>query len=74
MANLTVKDFDEFVNPDYVAVTLSNGKTIKISKKRISGGAKAYQAVLYALDNYKTNPIAKTWMDNVVNKIADLLK
>ena len=72
--NLTVKDFDEYVRPDYVEVTLSNGRKIQIKRKNVQGGAKFYQAVLQALDNYNTNPKAKQFIDGIINAMINNLQ
>ena len=71
--SLTVKDYDEFVNPDHVLVTLSDGRKLKIEKKRIQGGQKVYQAILQSLDAYNDNPKAKLFIDNVINGMAKQL-
>jgi hypothetical protein len=70
---LTVADFDEYVNPDYVEVTLSDGRKLEIKKKNVKGGQKMYQTILQALDSYKSNAKAKTFMDSVVNAMANNL-
>jgi DNA-directed RNA polymerase alpha subunit len=70
---LTVKDYDEFVNPDHVIVTLSDDRKLKIEKKRIQGGQKVYQAILQSLDAYDSNPKAKLFIDNVINGAAKQL-
>ena len=72
--NLTVKDFDEYVRPDYVEVTLSNGRKLQIKRKNVQGGAKFYQAVLQALDNYNTNPKAKQFIDGIINAMINNLQ
>lgn len=46
-------DWREYVNPDYILVTLKNGKKLKIEKKRIQGGQKVYQAILQAFNDEK---------------------
>jgi hypothetical protein len=67
---LVVTDFDEYVRPDYVEVTLSDNRKLRIHKKTVKGGAKFYQAVLHALDTYNENPKAKQFMDQIVNAMA----
>ena len=60
-------EFDEFVKPNYVQITLGSGKKIKFSEKRnIAGGQKMYQAVLHGLDEYHTNEKAKGFIDKLV--------
>lgn len=71
---LTVIDYDEFVNPDKVKITLSNKLKLEIEKKRIQGGAKAYQAILQSLDAYNDNPKAKAFIDNLVNGMVKQLR
>ena len=49
--DVSITDWDEFVNPDYILLTLSNGKKLKISKQHIKGGKAAYQSILTLLGN-----------------------
>ena len=70
---LSVTDFDEYVNPDYVEVTLSDGRKLQIKRKTMKGGQKMYQTILQALDSYKSNPKAKTFMDSLVNAMINNL-
>jgi hypothetical protein len=72
--SLTVIDYDEFVNPDKVKVTLSNKLKLEIEKKRVQGGAKTYQAILQSLDAYNDNPKAKEFIDNLVNGMVKQLR
>ena len=71
--NLTITDWDEFVNPDHVMLTLSNGKQLKIAKQNIKGGKASYQAILTLLDNMGRNPKAAEAMLKLVNAMADQL-
>jgi len=71
--NLTITDWDEFVNPDHVMLTLSNGKQLKIAKQNIKGGKASYQAILTLLDNMARNPKAMEAMLKLVNAMADRL-
>jgi hypothetical protein len=71
--NLTITDWDEFVNPDHVMLTLSNGKQLKIAKQNIKGGKASYQAILTLLDNMARNPKAMEAMLKLVNAMADKL-
>jgi len=71
--NLTITDWDEFVNPDHVMLTLSNGKQLKIAKQNIKGGKNSYQAILTLLDNMGRDPKAMEAMLKLVNAMADRL-
>jgi len=71
---LTVKDYDEFVNPDHVIITLSNKLKLEIEKKTIQGGVKTYQAILQSLNVYNDNPKAKLFIDNLVNAMVKQLR
>jgi len=74
MENITVKSYEEYVNPDYVELTLSNGKKIKFEKKKIVGGTNAYQKLLMALDNMDSNPNIKKAVDALASKAYNSLK
>jgi hypothetical protein len=67
---LFIIDFAEYVRPDYVEVSLSDGRKLKIERKNVKGGQKMYQAILQALDSYNSNPKAKQFMDGLVNAMA----
>ena len=71
--NLTITDWDEFVNPDYVLLTLSNGKQLKITKQHIKGGKASYQSILTLLDNMESNPKAKEIMLKLVDAMTSNL-
>jgi len=71
--NLTITDWDEFVNPDHVVLTLSNGKQLKIAKQNIKGGKNSYQAILTLLDNMGRDPKAMEAMLKLVNAMTDRL-
>jgi len=71
--DLTITDWDEFVNPDHVLLTLSNGKQLKIAKQNIKGGKASYQAILTLLDNMGRDPKAMEAMLKLVNTMADKL-
>ena len=47
-------DWKEYVNPDYIVVHLKDGRKLQISKKRIAGGQKVYQAILQAFSDQRT--------------------
>ena len=72
--NLTIEDWNEYVNPDYVLLKLSNGKSLKIEKKRIKGGSQMYQNILHILDSMNSNPKAKQAMEKLVNQMAKSLE
>ena len=61
-------DWEENVNPDYILVTLKNGKKLKIEKKRIKGGQQMYLAILKAFgdENHKIT-------DKIVNAMVNHL-
>jgi hypothetical protein len=71
---LTVKDYDEFLNPDHVIITLSNKLKLDIERKTIKGGVKTYRAILQSLDAYNDNPKAKSFIDNLVNDMVKQLR
>ena len=58
------KDWDEFVNPSYILVTLNNGKKLKIEKKNVKGGTNLYHAILKAFidNNHKITNIVVNGM------------
>ena len=62
------KDWDEFVRPDYILVTLKNGKKLKIDKKRVKGGSNVYNAILKAFndDNHRiTNKVVSAMLGDL---------
>jgi len=67
---LFIIDFAEHVRPDYVEVSLSDGRKLKIDRKNAKGGQRMYQAILQALDSYHNDPKAKQFMDGIVNAMA----
>ena len=64
--NISITDWDEYVNPNYVLLTLSNGKKLKITKQHIKGGKASYQSILTLLNNMESNPKAKEAMLTLV--------
>jgi hypothetical protein len=61
-------DWEENVNPDYILVTLKNGKKLKIEKKRIKGGQQMYLAILKAFNDDKhaiTDKIVTAMVNNL---------
>lgn len=69
LTNNKSADYEEYVNPDYVLIKCTNDKVLKISKKKIVGGKKAYDMILTGLDNYTTNDKAKLFIDKLVEKM-----
>jgi hypothetical protein len=61
-------DWEENVNPDYILVTLKNGRKLKIEKKRIKGGQQMYRAILNAFNDEK-----HAVTDKIVNAMAKQL-
>lgn len=68
-SKLNVNDWtwEEFVNPDYLAITLKSGRELRIFKKRIQGGKIAYQ---YCLQLFYEHPEKA---NQLVNQIIDRL-
>ena len=71
--DISIADWDEYVNPDYVLLTLSNGKQLKITKQQIKGGKASYQSILTLLDNMESNPKAKEAMLKLVDAMTSNL-
>jgi hypothetical protein len=71
--NLTITDWNEFVRPNYVLLTLSNGEQLKIAQQNIRGGKNAYQSILTLLANMESNPKAKEDMLVIVNAMVSNL-
>ena len=71
--DISIADWDEYVNPDYVLLTLSNGKQLKITKQHIKGGKASYQSILTLLDNMESNPKAKEAMLKLVDAMTSNL-
>ena len=66
-------DFDEYVNPDYVEITLNSGRKLQFKRKSIIGGKKLYQTILYGVNEYKDNPKAKTFIDRLIQETVKQL-
>jgi len=49
------KDWNEFVNPDYIIVHLKDGRKLQINKKNVAGGQRVYQAILQAFSDERTD-------------------
>ena len=71
---LDVIEWDEFVKPDYLMLSLSNGKKLRIDRKYVAGGKAAYFKVIDALDDMDRNPKAKAFIKELVSKMASNLK
>ena len=71
--DISIADWDEYVNPDYVLLTLSYGKQLKITKQQIKGGKASYQSILTLLDNMESNPKAKEAMLKLVDAMTSNL-
>jgi hypothetical protein len=67
-ASAVYTDWEENVNPDYILVTLKNGRKLKIEKKRIKGGQRVYQAILQAFNDEK-----HAVTDKIVNAMTNQL-
>jgi hypothetical protein len=68
------KDWDEFVNPHYILVTLKNGKKLKIEKKNVKGGTNVYHAILKAFNdnNHKiTNKVVSGMLDRLGESVNE---
>jgi hypothetical protein len=68
------KDWDEFVNPHYILVTLKNGKKLKIEKKNVKGGTNVYHAILKAFNdnNHKiTNKVVSGMLDRLGESVKE---
>ena len=64
------KDWDEFTNPDYILVTLKNGKKLKIQQKSIKGGKNVYLAILKAF-NDENYPITNKLVTGMVDRLGE---
>lgn len=71
--DISITDWDEFVRPNYILLTLSNGKQLKIAQQQIRGGQNAYQSILTLLNNMGSNPKAKEAMLKLVNAMTSNL-
>jgi hypothetical protein len=49
------KNWNEFVNPDYIMVHLKDGRKLQINKKNVAGGQRVYQAILQAFSDERTD-------------------
>jgi hypothetical protein len=49
------KNWNEFVNPDYIMVHLKDGRKLQINKKNVAGGQRVYQAILQAFSDDRTD-------------------
>jgi effector-binding domain-containing protein len=68
------KDWDEFVKPDYILVTLKNGRKLKIDKFNYKGSNSVYQAILKAFNdnNHKiTNRVVSGMIDRLGESVNE---
>jgi hypothetical protein len=70
--DIGMSDWKEFERPDYVIITLTNGRKIRIDKMKIKGGQKAYDTILTLLRNLD-NPKAKQAMNQLVAAMVNNL-
>jgi hypothetical protein len=66
---VTMKDYDEHVNPFKLTIHLSNGKSIDI-KPKSNYREKAYQLWLKLLNDYDHDSRAKQAVDTAINKMG----
>jgi hypothetical protein len=71
--NLTITNWEEYVRPDHVVISLSNGRELKIKKQQKAGGQKAYQTILTLLDNMNSDKRAENAILNLVNVMSNNL-
>ncbi len=71
--DISITNWNEYVNPDYIKLTLSNGKKLKIAKQQIKGGKAVYQSILTLLDSMESNPKAKAAMLTLVTAMVSSL-
>ena len=68
------KDWDEFVKPNYILVTLKNGKKLKIDKYNYKGSDSVYQAILKAFNNNNhkiTNKVVSGMLDRLGESVTE---
>lgn len=70
---LGIAEYDEYVNPAFIEITLTDGRKLKIDRKYVKGGKKAYEAILYFLENMGRDPRAKTAILTIVQQMVDNL-
>ena len=63
-------DWEENTNPDYILVTLKNGRKLKIEKKRIKGGQQMYLAILKAF-NDENHAITDKIVNAMITKLGE---
>lgn len=71
---LGVAEYDEYVNPAYIELTLTDGRKLKIDRKYVKGGKQAYEAILYFLENMDRNPKAMIAILTIVQQMVDKLE
>jgi len=65
---MVYKDWDEYVNPNYISVVLEDDSKLIIWKKNVRGGTRVYQAILRAFydnDYTITNKIVSAMVNNL---------
>ena len=67
---LSVVEYDEYIKPDYVEITLTDGRQLKVEKKRVKGRHKTYTMIVDALEAYNKNSSAKRFIDSLVNSMV----
>lgn len=68
-------DWEEYVNPNFIVVTLKDNKKLKIKEKSIKGGARTYQALLQAFNENRydlLNPIISKMIQNLSKPQTEL--
>jgi hypothetical protein len=69
-ASIVYTDWEENVNPDYILVTLKNGRKLKIEKKSIKGGQQMYRAILNAFNDEK-HAVTDKIVNAMVNQLGE---
>jgi ribosomal protein L14 len=65
---MVYKDWDEYVNPNYISVVLEDNSKLIIWKKNVRGGTRVYQAILRAFhdnDYTITDKIVSAMVNNL---------
>jgi hypothetical protein len=66
---ITITNWSEFVNPDYVIIELSNGSRLVVKKSHAKGGKAVYRAILTLLDNMDSDARAQAMLLQLLNTI-----
>lgn len=72
--DLDVVEWDQFVKPEHIILTLSNGNTLRIDKKRVKGGTAAYYKIIDMLEAMPKNPKARESVKELVKQMLGNLK